>query len=73
MELVGIFASIFELMGILLITKKNKYGFLSFILGNILWIIYSVVTGNAIGLIFVCSVAFFLNIRGYKMWGKNGK
>jgi hypothetical protein len=69
-EILGIFAAIFELIGLYLIGNKIKYGFLINILANISWITYSFISKSAIGLIIVCSVAVILNIKGFRKWMK---
>ena len=67
-EILGIIAAIFELIAVYLIGQKDKRGFLTGIVGNILWITYSLITHSTYGLILVCIAAFILNIRGYKIW-----
>ena len=67
-EWITLLASICELIGIYLLGKKNKLGFISNILGDILWIIYTLVTGNAIGIMLVCTIALILNTKGYRKW-----
>jgi nicotinamide riboside transporter PnuC len=69
-EIIGIVAAIFELAAVYLVGQKDKKGFLVGIIGNILWITYSLLTFSAFGLILVCSLVFILNIRGYILWTK---
>ena len=73
MEILSIIASIFELIGIYLLGKKNKYGFITFIIGALFWIAYTLVTGNAIGLLLVCSVSSILNIKGFMKWSEDAQ
>ena len=70
MELVGLIAGAFELGAIYLAGSKNKLGFISGLLCNILWITYVLSTGAAYGLLLVCVPALFLNVRGYIRWSK---
>jgi len=69
-EWLSLLASFFELSGIYFLGKKKRIGFFLNILAGILWITYTLITGNAIGLILVCSVAFILNVKGYINWNK---
>lgn len=69
-EFLTFIPAIFELLAIYLLSKKNKFGFLFNIIGSILWVIYSIYTGNAFGLILVCSIAISININGFKKWSK---
>ncbi len=65
-------AAVFELLGVFLLGKKNKLGFVSAALGGVTWIIYVFVSkSDAYGLLLVCSVAFFLNIKGFLNWKKS--
>ena len=69
-EILSIVAAIFELLGLYLLGKANRFGFLVNLIGNASWIIYSIVTKSAIGLIIVCSVALILNSKGFINWSK---
>lgn len=69
-EILSFIAAIFELLGIFLLGNKVKYGFISNIIGGICWIFYSFISGNAYGLIVVCSVALLLNTKGFIKWKK---
>lgn len=71
MEVIGIIAGILELIALLLLGKKNKVGFFSGMVGNILWITFMLLTQSAWGLAFVCPIAFILNIKGYLYWRKD--
>jgi hypothetical protein len=72
-EILTIFAAIFELAGIYLLGKKYRLGFISNMIGSVFWITYTVITGNAIGLIMICGVAFILNTKGFWYWDKKDK
>ena len=67
-EIVGVTAALFELLAVYLLGKKNPLGFISGTCGNILWITYVVNAQNTYGLVIVCVVAFYLNIKGYLNW-----
>ena len=69
-ELLTIFAGIMEICQIYLLSKKIRLGFIFGIIGAICWITYSVISGNAVGLLLVCSVTFVLNGRGFYLWSK---
>jgi len=70
-EALSIIAGSFELIGLYLIGKKNRIAFLIFILGNICWITYVVLTSSAYGLLLACVPAIVLNARGYYLWKKS--
>lgn len=70
MEILSIIAAAFELLGLFLLGKKNRIGFISNIVAGSLWITYTLISKNAIGLLFVCSIALFLNLKGFRNWKK---
>lgn len=70
MEWLSIVASVIELLGLYLVSRKNKFGFLVNMIAGLSWILYTLLTGHAIGLLFVCSVALVINFRGYCFWNK---
>ena len=70
-EVLSILAGILELLGIYLLGKKIKWGFISNIIAGILWISFSIITHSAFGLIIVCSTGFILNSKGYLHWRKD--
>lgn len=67
-EIVGIIGALFELLGVYLLGHKNKNGFLFNILGSSIWILFSLLTHSAYGLIIVCVAAGILNMKGYLNW-----
>ena len=67
-EYIGFLASIAELTAIYLLGKRSCIGFVSNIIGGLLWITYALISQSAFGLIFVCSAALFLNVKGYLNW-----
>jgi len=68
MEWLSFVAAAFELTAIFLLGKKIRVGWLIALGGSVSWIVYSLLTHSAFGLIMVCSIAFFLNIKGYFNW-----
>lgn len=72
-EILSITAAIFELLGAWLLSVKNRIGWLSFIVSGICWVSYSLITHSTYGLLIVCPIALFININGFRNWGKNDK
>ena len=70
-EIVGVIAALFELLGVYLLGKKKKSGFMMGLTSCILWIGYTIATGNAVGLYIICIVAILLDIKGFVQWTKN--
>lgn len=69
-EILGFIASGFELGQLYFLGKKNKYGFISGAIGGACWITYSLTSQSAYGLLVVCSIGIFLNIKGFINWTK---
>lgn len=60
-------AALLEIAGAWLVGNKNKWGFVVFMFGNVLWII----TGSQKalgGLIFVSIIFFCINVRNFRKW-----
>lgn len=72
-EILSVVASIFEVVGMFFIAHRKIYGFYSFIIGNILWVAYVLITGKAVGLLIVCSVGFCMNVFSIINWKKLDK
>jgi len=72
-EILTIVAAILEIGGVYFLGHKKKIGFVLGSISGVLWIAYTLITGNAIGLVMVCSVTFVLNIRGFFKWKKDEK
>lgn len=70
-ELLGVLAALFELLGLYLLSRKIIYGFLINLLCNISWILYVCLSKNAYGLLIVCIFALYLNTKGYLYWKEN--
>jgi len=62
-------AAAFELSGGWLVGSKKKFGFVLYLICNILWIIVAI-TSEVYGLLLVVIPAFGINIRNYYRWTK---
>lgn len=69
-EAITIIAAIFELLGIYLLGKKQKVGFILGTISCVLWIVYVAITHHTLGLLLICGFAIVLNYRGYHHWKK---
>jgi hypothetical protein len=67
-EYISIFAAVFELAQLYLLGERIAEGFIFGVVAGVLWITYSIVSKNAWGLLVICPVALFLNIRGFMLW-----
>ena len=67
-EILSIIGAIFEVTQIYLLGHKNKYGFIFGLMAGISWLSYTIITGNALGILIVCTINTFLNIRGWLKW-----
>ena len=61
-------AAAFELSGTYCLGNKMALGFVLNIVGGIVWIVYSLLSRSAFGLVGVCSVGMILNARGFFRW-----
>jgi hypothetical protein len=59
-----------SLLAVYLLGNKNKLGFVSFILANLLWTILGFTLINSLGIAIGNLVFLFMNIRGYLSWNK---
>ena len=57
-------AATLELSGVYFLGNKMEIGFILNIAGGIVWIVYSLLSKSAFGLLGVCSVGAILNMRG---------
>lgn len=65
-------AGAFELVSIYMIGNRNRYGFITGIACNVLWIIVAITNLEiAGGLLVVVVPALGLNVRNFIKWGKN--
>ena len=69
-ECLGFVSAFLELLAIILLRYRNRYGFLLNMIGNLGWVVYSLITGTAYGLILVCLCALYVNQQGFVGWGK---
>ena len=61
---------IFGVIGALLVIKKNKYGFVSFIIHSVLWGILSVASGNYWAAL-TCVIFIIIDAYGFIAWTKS--
>lgn len=65
--IISIIAAILSLTGNLMVNKKNKIGFIVWILSNVLWVYVAITSKN-----YPQAIMFFLysglNIQGYMEW-----
>lgn len=66
-------AGILTLVGVYLVGDKNKYGFIIALASNIVWIAYSMSTGEAPGVILECAPLTVINARNFYKWHKEEK
>jgi hypothetical protein len=59
-----------SLLAVYLLGNKNKFGFISFVLANLLWIILGFTLINSLGIALGNVVFLIMNIRGYMSWNK---
>ncbi len=59
-----------SLLAVYLLGNKNNYGFISFSIANILWIILGFLFMNSLGIGIGNIVFLIMNIRGYISWNK---
>jgi hypothetical protein len=68
-----ILAGALELLGLYLVGRKSKWGFIVFTAGGICWISYSLLTNSTYGLLLICIPAMFVNIGNFFKWKKEEK
>lgn len=59
-----------SLLAVYLLGNKNKLGFVSFILANMLWTILGFTLINSLGIAIGNLVFLVMNIRGFMSWNK---
>lgn len=64
---------LFSLGGNLLLIKKKKSGWLTWIIGNLLWIIVNFIGELNIPMVLMYVVYFIINVCGYIEWTKKEK
>lgn len=69
----SILGMLFSLGGNLLLIKKKKSGWLTWIIGNLLWIIVNFIGELNIPMVLMYIVYFIINVCGYIEWTKKEK
>jgi nicotinamide riboside transporter PnuC len=64
---------LFSLGGNLLLIKKKKSGWLTWIIGNLIWIIVNFIGELNIPMVLMYVVYFIINVCGYIEWTKKEK
>ncbi len=67
-EAIGWVAAVFELAGVYVIGNRSRIGFVLSAVGNVLWIVFVLLSSQSWGLLLVCPVALVLNFRGWRRW-----
>lgn len=62
-----------SLFAVYLLGNKNKFGFISFILANFLWVILGFSLINSLGIAIGNLVFLIMNIRGYLSWNNTSQ
>jgi len=60
-------AAIFEIAGAWMVGNKERWGFVVFMIGNVLWFMLGIKTGEY-GLNLVSVVFLLINIRNFRKW-----
>lgn len=63
-------AGLIELIGLITVGKKNKFGFLINMLSNAMWICLACKIPAVHGLLLVVVPAFFINFYNFNKWRK---
>jgi hypothetical protein len=61
-------AGAFEILAMILVGQKNKYGFISGLVCNVLWILYVIINQKTFGLLMVVIPMLFINVNNYLLW-----
>lgn len=69
----SILGMLFSLGGNLLLIKKKKSGWLTWIIGNLLWIVVNFIGELNIPMVLMYVVYFIINVCGYIEWTKKEK
>ena len=67
------FAMGLSLLAVYLLGNKNKFGFVSFILANLLWVFLGFTLINSLGIAIGNLVFLVMNIRGFLSWNKTAQ
>lgn len=69
--LVSILGSVFSLGGNILIMLKKKSGWITWIIGNLLWIIYNFLSEFNLPMVLMYFVYMVINIMGFLKWKRS--
>ncbi|MBO7212424.1 MAG: nicotinamide mononucleotide transporter [Methanobrevibacter sp.] len=69
--LVSILGSVFSLGGNILIMLKKKSGWITWIIGNLLWIIYNFLSEFNLPMVLMYLAYMIINIAGFIKWKRN--
>ena len=74
MYMFQIFATILSLVGAVLSVIKNKWCFIVWACASVLWVLWSISTGeNVFGFVLTQVCFFTINIAGFKAWSRSDK
>jgi hypothetical protein len=62
-----------NLLSVYLLGNKNRWGFLSFIVANIVWLFLGTLFIHSYGIIAGNSIFLIMNSRGFIKWNQNKK
>ena len=66
--IISVLGMLFSLGGNILIMMKKKSGWLAWVVGNVLWIIYNFITNVNLPMVLMYLVYTVINITGYCKW-----
>lgn len=69
--LVSILGSVFSLGGNILIMLKKKSGWITWIIGNLLWILYNFLSEFNLPMVLMYVAYMIINMAGFIKWKKN--
>jgi nicotinamide riboside transporter PnuC len=69
--LVSILGSVFSLGGNILIMLKKKSGWITWIIGNLLWILYNFLSEFNLPMVLMYLAYMIINMAGFIKWKKN--
>ena len=68
--LLSALGAFFSLLGNILIIMKKRIGWLAWIIGNILWILFNVFGDFNLPMVIMYAVYFIINLIGFIQWRK---
>jgi nicotinamide riboside transporter PnuC len=69
--ILSIIGTILSLGGNIFIAKKNRIGWLMWLIGNVVWIVVNFLGNPNIPMVLMYVVYMVINIIGFIKWGKN--